>query len=87
LYHDITLVVVAVVLVLVVWFLVIFLIRKVIFGGIINRYIHKNDVLEIVWTVSPSFILFILGYISLVNLYQMELGDETEHLVKVTGHQ
>lgn len=87
LYHDITLVVVAVVLVLVVWFLAIFLMRKVIFGGIINRYIHKNDVLEIVWTVSPSFILFILGYISLVNLYQMELGDETEHLIKVTGHQ
>nr|ANP25569.1 cytochrome c oxidase subunit II [Corbicula fluminea]QWS05871.1 cytochrome c oxidase subunit II [Corbicula leana]UJM44219.1 cytochrome c oxidase subunit 2 [Corbicula fluminea] len=87
LYHDITLVVVAVVLVLVVWFLVIFLMSKVIFGGMMNRYIHKNDVLEIVWTVSPSFILFILGYISLVNLYQMELGDETEHLVKVTGHQ
>nr|YP_010266725.1 cytochrome c oxidase subunit II [Corbicula japonica]UIF91956.1 cytochrome c oxidase subunit II [Corbicula japonica]UXG18795.1 cytochrome c oxidase subunit II [Corbicula japonica] len=87
LYHDITLVVVAVVLVLVVWFLAIFLMSKVIFGGMMNRYIHKNDVLEIVWTVSPSFILFILGYISLVNLYQMELGDETEHLIKVTGHQ
>nr|AKZ29888.1 cytochrome c oxidase subunit II [Geloina coaxans] len=87
LYHDLTLVVAVVVLVLVVWFLGIFLFGKFFFGGMMNRYVHKNDLLEIVWTVSPAFVLFILGYVSLVNLYQMELGDKTEHLVKVTGHQ
>nr|YP_009943020.1 cytochrome c oxidase subunit II [Villorita cyprinoides]QOD40725.1 cytochrome c oxidase subunit 2 [Villorita cyprinoides] len=87
LYHDITLVVVALILVLVVWFLVVFLLGSKFFGGMMNRYVHKNDLLEIIWTVSPAFILFVLGYVSLVNLYQMELGDETEHLVKVTGHQ
>uniref|UniRef100_UPI00315DD9F0 cytochrome c oxidase subunit 2 n=1 Tax=Glauconome virens TaxID=457868 RepID=UPI00315DD9F0 len=87
LYHDMTLVVVAMILVLVVWFLVIFLFKKIFFGGMMNRYVHSNDWLEIIWTVSPAFILFVLGYVSLVNLYQMELGDGSEHLVKVTGHQ
>lgn len=87
LYHDLTLVVCVGILVLVAWFLFLFLFKKIFFGGIINRSVHRNNFLEIVWTVSPSFILFVLGYISLLNLYHMELGDKRDHVVKVTGHQ
>nr|YP_009000604.2 cytochrome c oxidase subunit II [Lutraria rhynchaena] len=87
LYHDLVLVVISGVLMLVGWFLVIFLSQKVFFKGHLNRQVKGNELLEVTWTITPSFFLFGLGLISLVNLYQMELGSDVTHSVEVHGHQ
>lgn len=87
LYHDLVLIVVVMVLVLVGWFLTLFLLKSFFIGGGINRYVYKNELLEIIWTIVPAFFLFGLGYVSLYNLYRMEVGEGVQHVVKVTGHQ
>nr|YP_009498475.1 cytochrome c oxidase subunit II [Dosinia japonica]AWK60546.1 cytochrome c oxidase subunit II [Dosinia japonica] len=86
-YHDLVLVVLVMVLVLVGWFLMVFLAGSFFFQGSLNRFVVKNELLETVWTIVPSLFLGVLGYISLKNLYDMEVGENVDHVVKVTGHQ
>lgn len=43
--------------------------------------------LEIMWTIVPAFMLCFLGYVSLINLYIIEVGDHVENGIKVTAHQ
>nr|UJH93350.1 cytochrome c oxidase subunit II [Chamelea striatula] len=86
-YHDLAMVVVVMVMVLVSFFLVVTLFGEYFMDGSVNRYICRNEGLEIFWTVTPGVFLFGLGYVSLENLYDMEVGDYVGHCVKVTGHQ
>nr|YP_009491819.1 cytochrome c oxidase subunit II [Dosinia altior]AWI67988.1 cytochrome c oxidase subunit II [Dosinia altior] len=86
-YHDLVLVVLVMVLILVGWFLMVFLAGSFFFQGSLNRFVVKNELLETVWTIVPSLFLGVLGYISLKNLYDMEVGENVDHVVKVTGHQ
>nr|YP_010254932.1 cytochrome c oxidase subunit II [Venerupis aspera]YP_010455416.1 cytochrome c oxidase subunit II [Ruditapes variegatus]QUA05871.1 cytochrome c oxidase subunit II [Venerupis aspera]UUA63021.1 cytochrome c oxidase subunit II [Ruditapes variegatus] len=86
-YHDTVLVVVVGVLIVVGWFLSLFLFKSLGMGGSLNRSFKKNEMLETAWTIIPSFFLFGLGYVSLVNLYEMEVGDYVEFSVSVVGHQ
>ena len=64
-----------------------FFIAGKLFRGSFNRYVYKNEWLETFWTVTPAAFLGVLGYVSLVNLYDIEVGDHVDHVVKVTGHQ
>nr|QOE56582.1 cytochrome c oxidase subunit 2 [Antigona lamellaris] len=59
----------------------------VFFDGSLNLYVHRSEALETFWTVTPAFFLVALGYVSLKNLYDMEVGDYVGHTVKVIGHQ
>lgn len=87
LYHDLVLVVIGSVLVLVGWFLSIFLLQNLFFKGQLKRGVKRNEVLEVVWTIAPGFFLFWLGFVSLVNLYSMEVGSGVVHSVEAHGHQ
>ncbi|YP_009827055.1 cytochrome c oxidase subunit II (mitochondrion) [Mercenaria mercenaria] len=75
------------VLSLVGWFLGVMLMSEAFFGGNLSRFIYKNEALETFWTIVPAVFLGGLGFISLKNLYNMEVGDCVAHTVKVTGHQ
>lgn len=87
LYNDLVIVVAVAVLVVVGWFILLFLNSRTFFGGKINKYVYHNELLEIMWTMIPAFILCFLGYVSLINLYIMEVGDHVENGMKVTAHQ
>nr|UJH93116.1 cytochrome c oxidase subunit II [Venus verrucosa] len=86
-YHDLAMVVLVMVLLVVGWFLFVMLLGGVFFDGSKNRYVYRNELLETFWTVVPALFLIVLGYVSLKNLYDMEVGDYVGHTVKVTGHQ
>nr|YP_010555847.1 cytochrome c oxidase subunit II [Cryptonema producta]UYR95079.1 cytochrome c oxidase subunit II [Cryptonema producta] len=86
-YHDTVMVVVITVLVGVGYFLSLFLFTSLFMKGSLNRTIKKNEGLEIVWTVTPFFFLCWIGAISLVNLYEMEVGDYVTFTLSVIGHQ
>lgn len=40
-----------------------------------------------VWTVRPRLVLTGLGFVSLRNLYRIEVGSGVIHSVEATGHQ
>lgn len=87
LYNDLVIVVAVAVLVVVGWFILLFLNSRTFFGGKINKYVYHNELLEIIWTIVPAFMLCFLGYVSLINLYIIEVGDHVENGMKVTAHQ
>nr|BAV25001.1 cytochrome c oxidase subunit II [Isorropodon fossajaponicum] len=87
LYNDLVMVVAVAVLVVVGWFMLLFLNSRIFFGGKMNKYVYHNELLEIMWTMVPAFMLCFLGYVSLMNLYIMEVGDHVENGMKVTAHQ
>nr|BBA25627.1 cytochrome c oxidase subunit II [Ectenagena nautilei] len=87
LYNDLVMVVAIAVLVVVGWFMLLFLNGRTFFGGKMNKYVYHNELLEIMWTMVPAFMLCFLGYVSLMNLYIMEVGDNVENGLKVTAHQ
>nr|UFQ25460.1 cytochrome c oxidase subunit II [Calyptogena rectimargo] len=87
LYNDLVMVVATAVLVVVGWFMFLFLNSRSFFGGKMNKYVFHNELLEIMWTMVPAFMLCFLGYVSLMNLYIMEVGDHVVYGMKVTAHQ
>lgn len=86
-YHDLGIVVVVVVVVLVLSFIVLFVFRGAFIGKRIHLNFKRHEALELFWTTSPAAFLGVLGYVSLKNLYDMEVGDDVEFIVGVTGHQ
>lgn len=86
-YHDLVIVVLFSVMVLVLRFLIIFLFRKIFVGESIHLNLTKSESLELFWTVSPGVFLVVLGFVSLKNLYDAEVGDNVDFILKVTGHQ
>nr|AVK59531.1 cytochrome c oxidase subunit II [Archivesica sp. 2 Sanya-2018]BBA25637.1 cytochrome c oxidase subunit II [Calyptogena pacifica] len=87
LYNDLVMTVAVAVLAVVGWFMLLFLNSRALFGGKMNKYVYHNELLEIMWTMVPAFMLCFLGYVSLMNLYIMEVGDHVVNGVKVTAHQ
>lgn len=87
LYHDIILIVMIFVLFVVGFFLISFVLKKGIIGGLTFRVFSGNELLECVWTLAPVIILFVLALVSGHNLYHREVGADVEIGVKVTGRQ
>ena len=87
LYHDIILIVILFVLFVVGFFLVSFVLKKGVIGGLTYRVFRGNELLECIWTLAPVRILFILALVSGHNLYHREVGLDVEMRVKVTGRQ
>nr|YP_004072670.1 cytochrome c oxidase subunit II [Meretrix lusoria]ACV92123.1 cytochrome c oxidase subunit II [Meretrix lusoria] len=86
-YHDLALIVVVVISVLVLSSLVFCLFSKVFVGESMNLKVKSHNLLEVSWSTFPFFILCGLGFVSLKNLYDMEVGEKVKFLMKVTGHQ
>nr|YP_010410228.1 cytochrome c oxidase subunit II [Tapes dorsatus]URH16439.1 cytochrome c oxidase subunit II [Tapes dorsatus] len=86
-YHDLVMVVVVFVLIVVAWFTSMALFSFLFMKGQLNLSKKKDEWLEIFWTVSPAFFLFGIGFVSLVNLYHMNLGGEPVYSFSAIGHQ
>nr|AKE36677.1 cytochrome c oxidase subunit II [Meretrix lamarckii] len=86
-YHDLALVVVVVISVLVLMFLISFVFSDVFIGESMHLKLKKCSWLELMWSIAPFFVLFSLGFVSMKNLYDMEVGEKVKFSVKVTGHQ
>nr|UYR45745.1 cytochrome c oxidase subunit II [Euglesa coreana] len=87
LYHDMILIVMLFVLFVVGFFLVSFVLKKGVMGGLTYRVFSGNELLECIWTLAPVSILFVLALVSGHNLYHSEVGTDVEMSVKVTGRQ
>jgi cytochrome c oxidase subunit 2 len=81
-FHDHTMIVMVLVMVVVGYLLV----NSLVIGWY-NRGIHEGQELESVWTVIPAGLLLVVAFPSLRLLYLMEEGDNPELTVKVVGHQ
>jgi len=55
--------------------------------GIIHKYLNHSTVLELIWTVSPAFILVAIAFPSFKLLYTLDEVIDPALTVKVTGHQ
>ena len=54
--------------------------------GIIHKYLNHSTVLELIWTVSPAFILVAIAFPSFKLLYTLDEVIDPALTVKVTGH-
>nr|YP_010393037.1 cytochrome c oxidase subunit II [Xylophaga oregona]UPX88899.1 cytochrome c oxidase subunit 2 [Xylophaga oregona]UPX88911.1 cytochrome c oxidase subunit 2 [Xylophaga oregona]UPX88923.1 cytochrome c oxidase subunit 2 [Xylophaga oregona]UPX88935.1 cytochrome c oxidase subunit 2 [Xylophaga oregona] len=86
-YHDMSMVVVAGVMVLVSMFLFAFFAPGIFLGGYSCMNATKHNTLEILWTTVPGVFLCVLAYVSWVNLYMMEVGVGSDYHAKVVGRQ
>lgn len=86
-YHDLALVVIVVISVLVLMFLTSFVFSNVFIGESMHLKLKKCSWLELGWSIAPFFVLFTLGFVSMKNLYDIEVGEKVKFAVKVTGHQ
>ena len=86
-YHELALVILVIVLCLVLRILLFFLYTRIFLNERMDLHFKGDESLEMGWSFSPSIALGILGYLSLKNLYSMEIVDKVDFCVKVTGHQ
>nr|UPX88970.1 cytochrome c oxidase subunit 2 [Xylophagaidae sp. E23]UPX88982.1 cytochrome c oxidase subunit 2 [Xylophagaidae sp. E81] len=85
-YHDLTMVVAVGVMAIVMFYLFVFLFSRGLGGYTCSALTKHNDV-EMLWTVSPGFLLGALASLSWVNLYVMEVGSESDFFAKVVARQ
>nr|YP_010555867.1 cytochrome c oxidase subunit II [Marcia japonica]UYR95099.1 cytochrome c oxidase subunit II [Marcia japonica] len=86
-YHDLVMVVVVFVLIVVGWFTMMSIFSFFFSKGQLDLGKKKDEWLEVIWTVSPAFFLFFIGFISLINLYTMNLGGVPMFSFSAVGHQ
>jgi len=55
-------------------------------NGVVNKIVH-GKVIEIVWTITPSFVLAIIAVPSLALLYSMDEVIDPALTLKAIGHQ
>lgn len=53
--------------------------------GIIHKYLNHSTVLELIWTVSPAFILVAIAFPSFKLLYTLDEVIDPALTIKVTG--
>nr|YP_005267051.1 cytochrome c oxidase subunit II [Paratapes textilis]AEH99628.1 cytochrome c oxidase subunit II [Paratapes textilis] len=86
-YHDLVMVVVVMVLTLVGWFTTVVFFSWAFSKGQLELTNKKNETLEVVWTVTPAFLLFGIGFVSLINLYFMNVAGQVSNTFSAVGHQ
>ena len=80
--HDTILFYLIVIFVVVLWFLISSLYNKDLLYNL-----HHGDLIEVIWTVTPATILWIIGVPSIKLLYMMDEILDSEITVKVIGNQ
>nr|AHX97847.1 cytochrome c oxidase subunit II [Phaenocarpa sp. QL-2014] len=82
-FHDLTLLIL-----LIIMFFIMYIIMWFFFNLFINKNILHNQMIEIIWTIIPMFILMYMAIPSLQVLYWMEESmDEIYLTLKILGHQ
>nr|YP_010503112.1 cytochrome c oxidase subunit II [Hemigrammus ocellifer]UXD78995.1 cytochrome c oxidase subunit II [Hemigrammus ocellifer] len=67
--------------------LVLYIIVAMVSTKLTNKYILDSQEIEIVWTILPAVILFLIAFPSLRILYLMDEIDNPHLTVKALGHQ
>lgn len=80
--HDTIIFYLLVIFVVVVWFLV-----SSIFNKDYLLYLHHGNLMELIWTITPAQILWVIGVPSIKLLYLMDEILDTELSVKAIGAQ
>nr|YP_011036682.1 cytochrome c oxidase subunit II [Xestocephalus biprocessus]WRK21286.1 cytochrome c oxidase subunit II [Xestocephalus biprocessus] len=81
-FHDHTMMIIIMITMMVMYMMVTLITNKM-----INRTLLEGQMIEIMWTLIPAFMLMMIALPSLQILYMMEETNEPLITVKVIGHQ
>nr|WCL18773.1 cytochrome c oxidase subunit 2 [Phthiridium sp. A GC-2023a] len=81
-FHDHTMLILSMITMLVLYFMLILFINK-----LINRFLFHGQMIEIIWTLIPSFILLFIALPSLRLLYLLDETFEPSLTLKSIGNQ
>nr|YP_011010149.1 cytochrome c oxidase subunit 2 [Halobates splendens]WPW46673.1 cytochrome c oxidase subunit 2 [Halobates splendens] len=81
-FHDSTMIILIMITTLIAWIMF-----KMLFNKMINRFMMENQMIEIIWTVIPALILILIALPSLRILYMMDETKNPTLTIKAIGHQ
>nr|YP_010263930.1 cytochrome c oxidase subunit II [Halobates calyptus]YP_011010136.1 cytochrome c oxidase subunit 2 [Halobates sericeus]UIG88080.1 cytochrome c oxidase subunit 2 [Halobates calyptus]UIG88192.1 cytochrome c oxidase subunit 2 [Halobates calyptus]WPW46660.1 cytochrome c oxidase subunit 2 [Halobates sericeus]WPW46725.1 cytochrome c oxidase subunit 2 [Halobates sericeus] len=81
-FHDNTMIILIMITTLIAWIMF-----KMLFNKMINRFMMENQMIEIIWTVIPAMILILIALPSLRILYMMDETKNPSLTIKAIGHQ
>nr|QKN98975.1 cytochrome c oxidase subunit II [Mileewa ponta] len=81
-FHDHTMMIISIITMI-----VSYMMMNILFNKFINRFIMENQMIELLWTIIPSFLLIFIALPSLKILYMMEEMDNPTITIKSIGHQ
>jgi len=81
-FHDFALLILLVIIIFVGG-----LIWRIFFNSFINKNLLENQILEVIWTIIPAFILIFLAVPSLFILYTLDESGANALGIKVVGNQ
>nr|UVU30543.1 cytochrome c oxidase subunit 2 [Euceros kiushuensis] len=81
-FHDY-----ALMILLLIILIIIYMLMFISFNLLNNKYILQNQMIEIIWTLSPMMILIMLALPSLTLLYLMDEFQYSLISIKIMGHQ
>lgn len=81
-FHDHSIIILVIITIFVAY-----LINILLFNNFINRYFLSGQLIEIIWTIFPAFILLFIAFPSLRLLYLIDEINEPLLTIKVIGHQ
>nr|YP_011010188.1 cytochrome c oxidase subunit 2 [Halobates micans]WPW46712.1 cytochrome c oxidase subunit 2 [Halobates micans] len=81
-FHDSTMIILIVITTLIAWIMF-----KMLFNKMINRFMMENQMIEIIWTIIPAMILILIALPSLRILYMMDETKNPTLTIKAIGHQ
>nr|YP_010268793.1 cytochrome c oxidase subunit II [Halobates proavus]UIG88095.1 cytochrome c oxidase subunit 2 [Halobates proavus]UIG88101.1 cytochrome c oxidase subunit 2 [Halobates proavus] len=81
-FHDNTMIILIMITTLIAWIMF-----KMLFNKMINRYMMENQMIEIIWTTIPAMILILIALPSLRILYMMDETKNPTLTIKAIGHQ
>uniref|UniRef100_UPI0030038420 cytochrome c oxidase subunit II n=1 Tax=Mycetophylax simplex TaxID=341688 RepID=UPI0030038420 len=67
--------------------LIFFIMFSSIFNKLINRFLLENQMIEIIWTITPMFILIFIAIPSIKILYLTDEMFNNKLTIKTIGHQ
>nr|UIG88182.1 cytochrome c oxidase subunit 2 [Halobates sp.]UIG88211.1 cytochrome c oxidase subunit 2 [Halobates sp.] len=81
-FHDNTMIILIMITTIIAWIMF-----KMLFNKIINRFMMENQMIEIIWTIIPAMILILIALPSLRILYMMDETKNPTLTIKTIGHQ
>lgn len=81
-FHDHTILILIIITVLVAY-----LISILFFNNLINRFLLHGQIIEVIWTILPAFVLIFIALPSLRLLYLLDEINNPSLTLKTIGHQ
>nr|WPW47388.1 cytochrome c oxidase subunit 2 [Asclepios apicalis] len=81
-FHDNTMIILIMITTIITWIM-----TKMLFNKMINRFMMENQMIEIIWTIIPAMILILIALPSLRILYMMDETKNPMLTIKAIGHQ